>query len=273
MIESQSPAKIEVRDFWEQASCGAIYAVGEDARERLEAQCRSRYELEPFIFDFAKFSRARGLDVLEVGVGMGADHAEWAKAGPRTLMGVDLTQNAVRHTQERLALYGFTSDVRVADAENLPFDDESFDIVYSWGVLHHSPDTPRAVREVHRVLRPGGRALVMIYHRYSIVGVVLWLRYALLTGHPARTLDEIYARCLESPGTKAYSVSDAHALFAAFSSVEASTRLSPGDMMEGGAGQRHKGVALSLARRVWPRQFLRRLGRRFGLFLLVDAVK
>src|SRR5207245_4997879 len=53
------------------------------------------------------------------------------------------------------------------DAENLDFNDNSFDLVYSHGVLHHTPDTARAVREIHRVLRPGGRAVVMLYHRNS----------------------------------------------------------------------------------------------------------
>jgi ubiquinone/menaquinone biosynthesis C-methylase UbiE len=117
------------------------------------------------------------LDVLEVGVGMGADHLEWARHMPRSLSGIDLTERAIAHTATRLALYGLRSDLRVADAEKLPFRDASFDLVYSWGVLHHSPDTPRAVREVLRVLRPGGLARVMIYHAHSMVGYMLWLRY------------------------------------------------------------------------------------------------
>ena len=76
--------------------------------------------------------------------------------------GVDLTQRGVDLTRERLALEGLEAEVRVADAEALPFEDASFDIVYSWGVLHHSPNTQQAVNEVHRVLKPGGVARVMI---------------------------------------------------------------------------------------------------------------
>jgi SAM-dependent methyltransferase len=265
--------KQAVGDFWEQASCGEVYAQGEDERARFEAHARARYALEPFIFPFARFAEGAGKDVLEIGVGMGADHVEWAKAAPRSLTGIDLTQRAVEHTRRRLALYGLESDVRQGDAENLPFADASFDIVYSWGVLHHSPDTPRAVDEVWRVLRPGGRAAVMVYNRDAIVGRLLWTRYALLKGRPGTSLDEIYATYLESPGTKAYTDEGARRLFAHFSSVRTGIELSSGDLLEGEAGQRHQGAALRLARAVWPRPLIRRFGRRRGLFLLIDAVK
>src|SRR5215831_11807168 len=140
-------AKQAVHDFWQRASCGEeAYARGSSSRERLEAQARARYELEPYIRQFARFESGRGLDVLEVGVGMGADHLEWARHMPRSLSGIDLTERAIAHTATRLALYGLRSDLRVADAENLPFPAASFDLAYPWGVLHHSPDTPRAVR-------------------------------------------------------------------------------------------------------------------------------
>lgn len=265
--------KQAVGDFWEAGSCGEIYAAGSDERERFEAHARARYALEPFIFPFARFGEGKGKDVLEIGVGMGADHLEWARSGPRTLTGIDLTQRAVDFTRRRLEIHGLSSDVRTGDAENLPFPDASFDIVYSWGVLHHSPDTPRAIEEVRRVLRPGGRAAVMVYHRPALLGRVLWARYALLRGKPGTTLDEIYSRYLESPGTKAYTREGARKLFGRFSKVETSVELSSGDLMEGEAGQRHRGLALTVAKRVWPRPLIRRFGRELGLFLLVDAVR
>jgi ubiquinone/menaquinone biosynthesis C-methylase UbiE len=267
------PLKQAVGDFWERASCGEVYAEGEDERARFDAQARARYAMEPFIFPFARFAEAAGKDVLEIGVGMGADHLEWARAAPRSLAGIDLTERAVEHTRRRLALFGLRSDVRRADAERLPFPDRSFDVVYSWGVLHHSPDTAAAVAEVRRVLRPGGRAAVMVYHRRSIVGSLLWTRYALLAGRPGTTLDEIYARHLESPGTRAYTEEGARRLFADFREVRTSIELSNGDLLEGEAGQRHRGGALRLARKVWPRGVIRRFGRRHGLFLLVDAIR
>lgn len=200
--------KAEVHRFWEAASCGEIYAEGGNPEEKLRQHAEARYRLEPYIRDFARFGEGSGQDVLEIGVGMGADHLEWARSGPRHLAGIDLTPRAVTWTARRLGGYGLKSDLREGDAENLPFPDGSFNIVYSWGVLHHSPDTPRAFHEAHRVLRPGGTLRVMIYHRPSIVGAMLWARYGLAAGRPGRSMQEIYAHHLESPGTKGYTVTE-----------------------------------------------------------------
>ena len=260
----------QVRDFWEATPCGEVYARGQSPRERLEAQARARYALEPYIRGFARFEDGRGKDVLELGVGMGADHLEWAQASPRSLTGVDLTGQAIAFTRERLGLYGLPSRLLVTDAEHLPFLDASFDLVYSWGVIHHSPDTPAAVREIARVLRPGGQARVMIYQRRSLVGLMLWLRYGLLA-RPARSLDEIYAEHLESPGTKAYSLAQAHEMFAGFSDVRVTSELGPGDLLLGAAGQRHRGALLDAARRLYPRWAVRRLLSGCGLYLLIGA--
>ena len=265
--------KQQVYDFWESSSCGEVYARGDSLRERVEAHARTRYRLEPYIPDFARFHEGAGCDVLEVGVGMGADHAEWAKSGLRSLAGIDMTPRAIAHTDARLGLYGHRSNLMVADAECIPFATHSFDLVYSWGVLHHTPDTPGAVREVLRVLRPGGVARVMIYHTYSLVGYMLWVRYGLLRGRPGRSLGNIYAHHLESPGTKAYTVAGARALFSGFSQVTARPMLSFGDLMQGGVGQRHRGMLLDVAKALWPRRLIRRLLSRHGLFLLIEAVK
>lgn len=265
--------KDRVREFWDAASCGEVYAAGDTLEEQFAAHARIRYALEPYIHEFARFPEGHDHDVLEIGVGMGADHVEWARSRPRHLVGVDLTPRAIEWTARRLAAEGLRSDLRTADTERLPFPDESFDLVYSWGVLHHTPDTATAFREVHRVLRPGGTARVMIYHSRSIVGAVLWTRYALLAGRPGRSLAEVYAHHLESPGTKAYTVGQARELVRHFSSVRTSTQLSAGDLMLGAAGQRHGGRALGLARKVWPRALIRRHLSRYGLMLLVEARK
>ena len=91
--------KQAVYEFWQRASCGEeAYAQGITARERLDAQARERYRLEPYLRGFARFEDGTGKDVLEIGVGMGADHLEWAKARPRSLTGVDLTERDVAHT-------------------------------------------------------------------------------------------------------------------------------------------------------------------------------
>ena len=121
--DGQEQRKEDVRLFWEKMSCGEVYAEGDSLAAQLESQARQRYELEPYLREFARFEDARGLDVLEIGVGMGADHCELARCSPHSLSGVDLTERAVEFTRKRLALCGLTSDLRQADAEKLPFGD------------------------------------------------------------------------------------------------------------------------------------------------------
>ena len=260
------PLKQQVHDFWNEAACGENLYLQTTDREGYRAQSTERYRIEPFILPFANFDATKGKKVLEIGVGLGADHQRFAEAGA-DLYGIDLTERAVEHTHRRLALFGLSSQLAVGDAENLDFTDESFDIVYSWGVLHHTPDTPKAIDQVYRVLKRGGIAKIMIYHTWSMVGLMLWLRYALLSGQPWRSLHSVYAKHLESPGTKAYSYAEARRLFSKFSDVSISTPLGHGDLLESNVGQQHRGLTLSLAKRLWPRWFIRRFLPRAGLFM------
>jgi SAM-dependent methyltransferase len=265
-------AKASVRDFWDEASCGERLLLPSQDRRGFEQQAVERYRLEPYIPAFAGFEQWRGQRVLEIGVGLGADHQRFVEAGART-SGIDLTPRAIDMTRRRLDAFDLASDLAVGDAEKLPFAADEFDLVYSWGVIHHSPDTPRVVAQILRVLKPGGRARVMIYSKWSLIGLMLWTRYALLRGRPFTSLRTIYAQHLESPGTKAYSVAEARALFSAFEDVRVSTVLSHGDLLSSGAGQRHAGPALDLARRIWPRWLITRLLKGRGLFMMIDARK
>jgi ubiquinone/menaquinone biosynthesis C-methylase UbiE len=268
-------SKTAVRDFWNRASCGEeAYALGRTEAEKLNAQARERYKLEPYLAPFARFGDGKDKTVLEIGVGMGADHLQWARAKPKALYGVDLTPRAVALTEARFKLAKLRSILRVADAEKLPFKPHTFDIVYSWGVLHHSPGTPKAFAEVHRVLKKGGTARIMIYHTWSLTGLLLWVHYALLKGRPMG-MAEIYSRYLESPGTKAYTIGGAKELCrqAGFKSCKVSIQLNHGDLLEGAVGQRHQGAALNVLKRIWPRPFIKACLPFLGLYLLIEAKK
>lgn len=264
--------KQQVHDFWNQAACGEALYLSDADRVGFATQAEARYALEPYILEFAGFSTAKGKQVLEIGVGLGADHQKFAEAGA-ALSGIDLTKRAVEYTKRRLAAFGLSSNLAVGDAENLGFPSDSFDVVYSWGVLHHSPDTPKAFSEVWRVLKPGGTARIMIYYKWSMVGLMLWVRYALLRFRPWMTLDEVYSRFLESPGTKAYTIDGARKLCAQFTETRIRTVLTHGDLLESGAGQRHQGVLLTIARRIWPKSLIRRWLPNNGLFMLIEARK
>ncbi len=266
------PEKQKVHDFWNQATCGEeLYLSGRDKAGYAE-QARLRYQLEPYILGFGRFNEARGSRVLEIGVGLGADHQQFAEAGA-CLWGIDLTERAIEHTRHRLGTFGLVSELSVGDAENLDFPDEFFDRVYSWGVLHHSPNTEKAISEIWRVLRRGGSASIMIYHKWSMVGFMLWSRYALLGLRPWMSFSDVYSRYLESPGTKAYSVTEAKQLFSAFDVVKIQTVLTHGDLLESGAGQRHQGGLLTAARKIWPRSIIKRMFPGLGLFMLVEVRK
>jgi SAM-dependent methyltransferase len=236
--------KDAVKAHWEAEPCGTglVEAAAGTAEFYAELE-RHRYQAEPFIHGFAEFDRWRDCDVLEVGVGAGTDFVQFARAGAR-LHGVDLTEAAVDLVRRRLALEGRTADVRVADAEALPYADESFDLVYSWGVLHHTPNTDAALTEVRRVLRPGGEARIMLYARHSWVALALWARYALLVGKPRRTLTDVVADHMESPGTKAYTDRELRSLFSDFGDVRLRRFLTPYDRRVAGPATRIGGDRL-----------------------------
>jgi SAM-dependent methyltransferase len=209
--------KDQVREFWTGRPCGIDVATSPRYTrgyfDEIEAY---RYAVEPEILSFAQFTRWHGRDVLEVGVGAGTDFLQWVRAGARA-RGVDLTEEGVRHVRERLALYGLAAEeVRVADAEQLPYEDESFDLVYSWGVIHHSPDTLRALEEILRVLRVGGTAKIMIYNRHSLSVYYKWIYYALLRGRPHRGLRWVLHHHQESIGTKGYTLGEVRRLLARY---------------------------------------------------------
>lgn len=222
----------QVQQYWDQEACGTYQSVVGDlpelSREWFARVEQHRYEKEPFIHTMAQFSAHRGKKLLEVGVGAGSDHLQWARAGA-VCFGVDLTQRAIDTTRAHLALHGLSSTLQRIDAETLPFPDGSFDVVYSWGVIHHSAHPERIVREIKRVLRPGGLFIGMLYARHSLVVFKLWVRHALLKGQPWRSWADVVAHHMESPGTKAYTIPELHALWSDFSSCETSQLLTPYD--------------------------------------------
>jgi ubiquinone/menaquinone biosynthesis C-methylase UbiE len=124
------------------------------------------------------FGELAGKDVLEIGSGSGVHARLLAEAGAR-LTAVDLTPTAIAMTRRRLELHGLEATVLETDAEELPLPDASFDFVWSWGVIHHSGRTDRVIAEIARVLRPGGRVALMVYHRNSIT---FWLNYVFVRG-------------------------------------------------------------------------------------------
>ncbi len=191
MSEEQKPeVKKSIRSWWAAnpmtygrkhgeteylASSGTRKQVEFGSREFFEQADRTFYQWnQPLhdssgyfgkIFDYEKY---RGKRVLEVGCGMGCMAMNWALHGAQ-VTAVDLNPVAVEQTRRRFELFGLQGEIQEADGERLAFADHTFDYAYSWGVLHHSPETKKSIEQIWRVLKPGAQAGVMLYHRDSFL--------------------------------------------------------------------------------------------------------
>jgi ubiquinone/menaquinone biosynthesis C-methylase UbiE len=157
----------------------------------------------PQLVDFAAY---RGRTLLEVGCGIGTDLVRFAQNGA-LVTGVDLSSTAIDLAQRNFAQHGVTAvDLRVANAEALPFDDASFDVVYGHGVVQYTADAPRLIRECHRVLKPGGEAIFMVYNRIS------WL-------NALSKLMKVQLEHEDAPVLKKYSIAEFRQLLSPFAAV------------------------------------------------------
>ena len=223
--------KLRAREQWGKDPCGAIHGRKHelDTREFFDAVEHHRYqEYAPWMPEVMGFDEFAGARLLEIGCGMGTDLLQFARGGAK-VTGTDLTPRSIEISRQHLALYGESGNFAIADCETLPFADDSFDVAYSNGVLHHTPDTAGAVREIHRVLRPGGQARVMLYHRRSLAywGEVILrhgiLRREFLRGNSTADIMSKYVEFNESGGrplVKVYSRRQARDLFAMFREVK-----------------------------------------------------
>ncbi len=159
----------QVRDFWNANPCQAALSSSRDRRRYFEEISKRRYSgRDSHVPTIAKFDSFRGKDVLEIGCGIATDGLEFARNGAN-YVGVDLTPHSIELAKERFDLFGVPGRFEIANAEHgLPFADGSFDHVYSFGVIHHSPAPEKIVEEIRRVLRKGGTFTVMLYNKRSI---------------------------------------------------------------------------------------------------------
>ena len=263
--------KAEAVKQWDHDPCGADGEAPFGSPlffKRVEEERYDRYA--PWMKPVMGFDRYPGKRVLEVGFGLGTDHVSFARGGA-SCFGIDLTPAHIAATRLRLQLEGFPVRLSRSDAENLPFASESFDLVYSFGVLHHTPGTSRAVEEIHRVLKRGGEAIVALYHRNSVffwVSCVLNLGLAkggfLRDGYRV-TLARIERRERSDavPLVRVYGRRGARRLFRRFAEVGIEVHHFDFD---------HAGPLGRLAKPLLGK-FQGAIGRRFGWYLIIRARK
>jgi ubiquinone/menaquinone biosynthesis C-methylase UbiE len=208
-------------DQWTADPCEARSAAGTlGSRVYFERLLEARRAYGPWLDEALDYSGACGLQVLDVGCGQGIDLARYSLAGAR-VTGVDLTARHVELASAHLDAMGLEGDVITADAEQLPFPDDSFDRASSNGVMHHTPDILAALREIRRVLRPGGQATVIVYNRRSlhywlnqVLYEGLWRRRLLSEGSMAEVLSRgvEYSSIGARPLVRVFSTSEMRAL-------------------------------------------------------------
>lgn len=231
---SQPPLDTRNADFWDEL-CGSSLARSIGATGRTP-QDLARFDeaylaFYPYLTDYVP-DDLRGQRVVEIGLGYGTLGQILAARGAR-YTGIDISPGPVKMMRHRLGLVCATDtgDARVASALDLPFADGEADLVVSIGCLHHTGDTARAVAQVHRVLRPGGRAVVMVYNRWSARRVLrapraylagkLWRR----DGYAAvRALYDSSESGEAAPHTDFFSTREIRRLFADFARVRVEPR-------------------------------------------------
>lgn len=219
-----NPLKDRVREYWDTHPCGTQFTKQEwGSKEFFDEVERFRYHTQPFMKQIVGFDRFADKKVLEIGCGLGTDLLQFARGGA-SATGVVLTPKSVELVKKRFAMENLQVDARVADAENLPFDSDSFDVVYSFGVLHHTPNTQKAIDEVHRILKPGGRIIIMLYNRTSLhvwLGAPLYAAMR-LSGKKDKDHQKVVANWIRvydgegNPLGKAYSRGEMEKMFSKF---------------------------------------------------------
>lgn len=199
-----------VRTYWDDRPCNIRHSpqpVG--TREYFDEVEARKYFVEPHIPRFAEFERWRGKQVLEIGCGIGTDTMNFARCGA-TVTAVDLSAKSLEVARARAGVYGLEGRVRFyqANAEELTsvVPVEPYDLIYSFGVIHHTPHPEQVIGQMRNFARPGTTVKIMVYHRRSWKALTTVMREG--KGRFWR-LDELIARHSEAqtgcPVTYTYS--------------------------------------------------------------------
>ena len=268
---SLAEEKQRAREQWSQDPCGAEGDRENEfgTRQYFDEIERVRYqEYAPWMPELMGFNEFAGARLLEVGCGMGTDLLQFARGGA-VCTGMDLTPRSIAITRQRFALYGQRTDLLIGDGERLPFADNTLGVVYSNGVLHHTPDTVGAIRELFRVLKPGGTAKVMIYHKNSLnYWGEMMLHRGVFRGElfRGRSPEEVMSRWVEysehgaRPLVKAYTRAEAQEMFIDFNEVKIQT-------------EQLIRAELPVVGRFIPEGLFRTMRKRIGWNLIITAVK
>lgn len=223
MTKRPHPLSSTIKEFWEgHPLCVSGIEAEPGSPEFFTSYdaLRLQNESHEFAMQLHEYSQFHGKRVLEVGCGNAYTLAKYAEHGA-LVSGLDLTEKAIDISRRRFAINGLEGDFRVGNAEQLPYPDDTFDCICSMGVLHHVSNTPKAVGEIYRCLKPGGRLIVMFYHRNSLLFRVWMPVQARRYGKSIQLLvNEVDG--IDNPKGDVYSKGELKRLLHAFNNVEMS---------------------------------------------------
>jgi 2-polyprenyl-3-methyl-5-hydroxy-6-metoxy-1,4-benzoquinol methylase len=207
----------EVKEYWDKRPCNIRHSskpVG--TRAYFDEVERRKYFVEPHIPTFADFARWCDKDVLEIGCGIGTDSVNFVRKGANLTI-VELSEESMAITRTRLQLEGLRADLINGNAEELDQllpPGKKFDLIYSFGVIHHTPHPERVVKSITQLLKPDGEARIMVYARHSWKVLWIYARYAWREPWNWRTLVSKYSEAqIGSPVSYVYSEREARNLF------------------------------------------------------------
>lgn len=158
-------ASEQAQKQWNTNPCGAVEGDQESLEYFVKVE-EERYIEQSWQKSFFQYKKFNNLKVLEIGIGHGTDLLQFAAAGARCY-GIDITDKHLELTNRNFELRNLKVELVKGSAASMPFEDNEFDCVYSFGVLHHIPDVENVMQEIHRVLKPGGKVMIALYNKWS----------------------------------------------------------------------------------------------------------
>jgi ubiquinone/menaquinone biosynthesis C-methylase UbiE len=260
--------KKSARDQWNKTPCGEIPGDKNTIEYFLAVENNRYNDYAPWMKGFFKFSEFKDKKVLEIGYGQGTDLCQFAMAGA-DCWGIDITEKHLELATKNFSLRGLKAQLFLEDAGNLHFESNTFDVVYSFGVLHHTPDTIRCFSEAYRVLKPGGELIIALYHRRSAYYLFTILLYrGFIKGDRKRlgydglrsTIEKGADGINTKPLVKLYNADELRIMLGDFSKVSIYVK-------------HLEKSHFSIFRKIVPLFLIRSLEKKLGWYIIARAVK